>query len=154
MGSLFTMTFADFKGDEWKITSKAGLRLVLGISAEAMDNYSKGEYGKTDEDKQAYADIFGMFFTVIEDELETELRRKTGQVSGIIFALKNQFSGNWREEKYINLDKKEARTIKIVLSPDSALAKRLKEQGGCDIEVIDYEPDKAALLPHTQLAEE
>jgi len=69
-------------------------------------------------------------------------------VSGIIFALKNQFSGNWREEKYINLDKKEARTIKIIMPPDSPLAKRLKE-AGCEIEVIDYEPDKAALLPHT-----
>ena len=139
--------------DNERPITNAGLRLVLGISAEAMDNYSKGEYGKTDEDKQAYADMFGMFFTVIEDELETELRRKTGQVSGIIFALKNQFSGNWKDEKYINLDTKEARTIKVILHPDSALAKRLKE-AGCEIEVIDHEPDKAALLPHTQLAEE
>jgi len=84
--------------DNERPITKAGLALALGITREALDNYSKGEYGKTDEHKQAYADMFGMFFTVIEDELETELRRKTGQVSGIIFALKNQFSVNIRPQ--------------------------------------------------------
>ena len=114
---------------------KSGLQLELGISREAMDNYSKGEYGKTEEEKQAYAALFRQFYTVIESELETELRRDKGQVNGIIFALKNQFHNSWRDEKHISVSN-ETKTIKIIADPDSALAKRLLQAGG--VQVIEH----------------
>ena len=108
---------------------KSGLQLKLGISREAMDNYAKGEYGKTEEEKQAYAALFRQFYTVIESELETELRRDKGQVNGIIFALKNQFTSTWRDEKHISVNN-ETKTIKIIVGPDSALARRLEQVAG------------------------
>lgn len=116
--------------------TKAGLRIMLGISPEAMDNYAKGEYGKTEEERQAYVALFEQFNTVLEEELESELRRKTGQVSGIIFALKNQFHNAWKDEKYISVDTTEKRTIKIIVGPDSPLAQRLEQAGG--VQVIEH----------------
>ena len=102
---------------------------MLGISAEAMNNYSKGEYGKSDKEKRGYVDAFRQFFTVIENELETELRRDKGQVNGIIFALKNQFSNDWRDEKHIKVDERKEYKIMLVLPPDSPIAKRLAQEG-------------------------
>ena len=49
-----------------------------------LANYAKSEYGKSEKDKRGYVDTFGQFSTVIENELETELRRDKGQVNGII----------------------------------------------------------------------
>jgi len=125
--------------DDKKPITKAGLRLKLGISAEALDNYSKGEYGKSEEEKQAYVNIFMQFNNVIEDELETELRRNTGQVSGIIFALKNQFHNTWKDEKYLSVDTNERRTIKIICDPNSELGKRLSQDGAS--ELIEHEAE-------------
>jgi len=126
--------------DNERLITKAGLRLALDISSETMDNYAKGEYGKTKEDKRAYVDAFRQFFTVIEDELEIELRRKTGQVTGIIFALKNQFRTDWKDEKYLSVDTNEPRTIKLVLDPDSALAKRLTDQDDASV-LIEHDAE-------------
>lgn len=125
--------------DSERPITKAGLRLVLGISGETLDNYAKGEYGKTEEDKRGYVDAFRQFFTVIEDELETELRRKTGQVTGIIFALKNQFHSDWRDEKYLSIDTNKPRTIKVIVDHGSPLAKRLEQAGRG--ELIEYTPE-------------
>jgi len=125
--------------DDGQWITWAGLRLRLGISKEGLDNYRKGEYGKTEEDKKAYVHIFDMFSTVIEDELETELRRKTGQVSGIIFALKNQFHTDWRDEKYLTVDDNKLRTIQVIMPFGSALAKRLEQAGQVDL--IEYTPE-------------
>jgi len=72
---------------------------------------------------------------VLEEELESELRRKTGQVSGIIFALKNQFHNSWRDEKHISVNN-ETRTIQIIVGPDSPLAQRLEQAGG--VQVIEH----------------
>ena len=117
---------------------KSGLQLKLGISREAMDNYAKGEYGKTEEEKQAYAALFELFYTVIESELETELRRDKGQVNGIIFALKNQFHNSWRDEKHISVNN-ETRTIQIIVGPDSALTQRLEQAARDDnIQFIEH----------------
>ena len=117
---------------------KSGLQLELGISREAMDNYSKGEYGKTEEERQAYAALFRQFYTVIESELETELRRDKGQVNGIIFALKNQFHNSWRDEKHISVNN-ETRTIQIIVGPDSALTQRLEQAARDDnIQFIEH----------------
>ena len=120
--------------DDGKPITKAGLRLALGISREALNNYSKGEYGKSEEDKRAYVDLFSLFDTVIEAELEQELRRDKGQVNGIIFALKNQFSGNWKDEKHLSLESHELQVIRIISDPGGALAKRLMDEG----QLIEY----------------
>ena len=118
--------------DNDRTITKAGLYLALGLSKEACNNYAKGEYGKSDEDRRAYIDLFSLASTVMEDQLEEQLSRDKGQVNGVIFRLKNHYG--WRDERHLSLETNELRTIKLIVQ-GGELSQRLKDQG----EVIEGE---------------
>mgnify|MGYP000067240801 CR=1 FL=1 len=64
MGELFTMTFADFKGDEWKITKG------LPVSLECLKDNSMIEIIDTDDKihKMTFQQGGKIFIDKIEDE--------------------------------------------------------------------------------------
>jgi len=91
-----------------------GLCLHLGCSRETLNDYSH---------KKEYSDTIKKYKDLVENHLEEELHRNQGQVTGIIFNLKNNFG--WK-------DKQEIDTTNVNIDvtqnlSDEALEKAIKE---------------------------
>lgn len=115
----------------------SGLAVYCGISREGLDNYAKGEYGKTPEDKKAYVDTLKWARSIIEAQREGELLRTTGQVAGVIFALKNHHG--WRDDRYLTVDTTETHQLVVQLPPELANALETRMDSG-------VQPDKGELI--------
>ena len=131
--------------DNDRTITKAGLMVALGISHEALSNYASGEYGKTEDDKRAYVDIFSATSAVIEDQLEEQLSRDKGQVSGVIFRLKNHYG--WRDEKHLSVASQETKTIQVMLHPGPLYDQLI--EAGADIQALPVKTN-GELIEHDQ----
>ena len=67
----------------------ADVAVHLGISREALDNYSKGEYGRHDGTAQGFVDVLKRANALLEGQAERRLQ-SNGQAAGAIFWLKNR----------------------------------------------------------------
>jgi len=121
--------YVEGRQDQNKTATLSGLRIYLGLSGTGLRAYRLGDIGKTKEDRLAYMYILDQFDGLMEDEAESLLDREKGSVEGIKFRMKNKWPTTWQDSKHISIDTNEVRTIKLVLSNDSALAKRLAGSG-------------------------
>lgn len=118
-------TYFAVRNEENRPYTWAGLSLSMGMSREALDNWLKGEYEGRGE-KARYVDALKAARTAIEDQREELLiRRESGNIAGIIFALKQY---GWRDEKHLNIDQVERHEL-IVQLPH-VLADKLSDAAG------------------------
>ncbi len=69
----------------------SGIRVALGLlSPNSYHQYENGEFGKTEEEKRAYKDVFAWARLILESYAEEELFKHSGQVAGPIFSLKSR----------------------------------------------------------------
>ena len=114
--------YFDNQADRKRPPTPSGIRLCLGIfNRETFNKYRKGEYGKTADDRRAYADVFDWASLVIETYCEEELLRTTGQVQGITKMLENKYG--WRDVRHLAVESREVTHLVIEVSP--ALAEKL-----------------------------
>ena len=128
--------FVEYRENEKKNLTWAGLRTYFGLSDSGLRAYRRGEIGKTDQDKADYVFILDQLAGYMEDEIECLLSRERGSVEGLKYRLNNIFSERWRDSKHVSVDSREQRTIKIILDPSSPLAKRLQDPDS--IQVIEH----------------
>lgn len=93
----------------------AGVALAVGVSRPTLDEYLRGTLGADDP---AIRTTLRGVRTLIESDLEGELRRKTGQTGGIVFALKNQ--AGWRDERHLAVESQENQTLSVTVDPQLA----------------------------------
>ena len=106
---------------------------------ESLDNYAKGEYEARGE-IATYVDVLKAARTVIEAEREELLiRRESGNISGIIFALKQH---GWRDDKHITVQQTERQRLVLQLPQDLAdlLAKQAGEPIGTTLDNESAKP--------------
>lgn len=119
--------------------TNAGIARALNISSEALDNYRKGEYGKTPEMKQQYVDCFKWVRSVLQEYAEEQLFRTTGQVAGAIFTMKNLYQ--WRDDRYLTVDQTETHQLVVQLPPELANALETRMESA-DPRIIEGEATK------------
>jgi hypothetical protein len=117
----------------------AGLAKYLGITRPALDLYRHNKNKTADPE---IATMLSYYKTGIESQLEQGLSRTTGQVSGIMFALKNQYSDAWKDEKHINVEATVTNQISLAITPESPLGQSLIDSGAvlageCTVESED-----------------
>ena len=111
----------------------SGIRLALGIlSRDGFNRYRQGEFGKTEEDKRAYMDVFAWGSLVIESYCEEELFREKGQVQGVIKALENKYG--WRDVRHLSVEHKEK--AQLIVQIPQCLADKLTADAGEPIGTI------------------
>ena len=83
-----------------KVATWPGLALHLGLSRQSLLAYRNGETGRSPEERADYASVLEQVGLYMEDVLEGKLQRERGQVQGLIYALGNRFSQDWRQHQH------------------------------------------------------
>ena len=124
---------------------RAGLAVALGMTTPALLRYTRGEIGKTDDDRAGCSFVLEAFNTLIEAQIESRLDSKDYATSGLIFKAKNLFPDRWQDTRNIHVNHTEQMKLVVELDPTSKLFQRLQESGG--VEVIEGECEVVDIAP-------
>lgn len=111
------------------------ISIALGMHRDSIHAMLKGEIGRTPELKKQYSDAIKWLYGLVENYREKLLSREKGNVTGVIFALKNHHG--WRDEKHLNVQTEEKQTLTLQLPED--LAAKLTQNAGDSVDIVTIE---------------
>ena len=116
--------YCETRAQEERPFTWSGLASYLGVTTQTLYRYWHGDVADSIIGKDAICDMLDYYRTIMESQQEERLSDKEYSTSGLIFAMKNQFSDRWTDTKHIEHTNNQQQ-IHIVIDPNSQLASRL-----------------------------
>ena len=124
------LEYLDIRDAQEKPYGIMSLVAQLGLTKTAWQKLEKGEFGKSQAQKDSFIAACEYFRTIVEGQREDMLVDKNYATSGVALAMKNHH--NWRDDKHLSVDVQETKLV-VELDPSSKLARRLQESGGVTV---------------------